>query len=159
MISRHTILRIGYLALFLVGITVGLAANPSSGPAANDTTTAINPEPTLYEKGMQADKAGDFKAALQYFQQAYAKDKSNADIVNMLAHSQLQLGMIDASLENYRKALSLRPNFPEALEYLGEAYIKAALREIENLKGYGKVGDEQRADLIKALREAAANVK
>jgi hypothetical protein len=75
-------------------------------------------------------------------------------VLNMLAHSQRMLGMIDDAIENYKKALSLRPIFPQAREYLGEAYIQAALREIEILKNYGSSGDEFRNDLVSALKAA-----
>ncbi|MDD5692605.1 MAG: tetratricopeptide repeat protein, partial [Candidatus Omnitrophica bacterium] len=64
----------------------------------------------------------------------------------------------DESLETYKKALELRPRFPEAREYLGEAYIKAALREIKTLKGYGVDGEENLEDLVKAFKEAAAGL-
>ena len=53
----------------------------------------------------------------------------------------------------------LRPKFPEAREYLGEAHIQAAIREIETLKSYGADGKEELADLVKALKDAAASVK
>jgi hypothetical protein len=49
--------------------------------------------------------------------------------------------------------------FPEAREYMGEAYIQAALAEIETLKSYGKDDDEQRAALIKAFKDAATNLQ
>jgi hypothetical protein len=62
-------------------------------------------------------------------------------------------------LRNYAKALKLRPNFPDAREYLGEAYLQALLRELDTLKSYGKNGEEQRQDLIKALTDAADSLK
>lgn len=73
----------------------------------------------------------------------------------MLAHTQLKLGMIEESLENYKKALKLRPRFPEAREYLGEAYIQAALRELETLKSYGTEAAEQSEDLVNEFKKAA----
>ena len=74
----------------------------------------------------------------------------------MLAFSQRKLGKFDDAFANYSKALKLRPRFPEAREYLGEAHIQAALREIETLKSYGVDGKEQLGDLVKALKDAAA---
>jgi len=131
----------------------GMMMNNSS--SSSDTPSAVS----LYDKGVKADKTGDFKTALKYFNQANDQDRNNPEILNMLAHSQRKLGMIDEALANYNHALKIRPNFPEAREYLGEAYIQAAVREIEMLKGYGKAGDEQRDDLVKALKSAAGSVK
>lgn len=121
---------------------------PTKGPAAS-----------LYDQGMEASKNNDFQKARTLFEQALQEDRNNPDIINGLAHAQRKLGLIDESLENYKKALALRPKFPEAREYLGEAYIQAALREIRALKDYGSEGDESREDLTKAFKEAAANLE
>ncbi len=114
------------------------------------------PVVSLYDQGMAANKAGEYQKAKELFEQALSKDMNNPDILNMLAHAELELGMIDDSLDNYRKALKLRPNFPEAREYLGETYIQATLREIDTLKSYGASGSEQLEDLLKKFKEAVA---
>ncbi|MDD5691764.1 MAG: tetratricopeptide repeat protein, partial [Candidatus Omnitrophica bacterium] len=120
--------------LFLAAaINVHAAGTSSSSWSSMDSqkSSAVS----LYDRGVEATNGGNFNGALSYFQQALAEDKDNPDILNMIAHTQLKLGQIDESLETYKKALELRPRFPEAREYLGEAYIKAALREIKTLKG------------------------
>ena len=150
--AKRNLLRILMAAVFIVGLTAILHTAGGGGSGAGDAAG-------FYDKGVQADKAGDYKTALDNFKKAQEIDRNNPDILNMLAHSQRKLGMIDEALDNYKRALKLRPNFPEAREYLGEAYIQAALREIETLKSYGKKGDEQREDLIKALKDAAQSVK
>ena len=114
---------------------------------------------SLYDQGVEASKNNDFEKALTLFEQALQRDRNNPDILNMLAHTQRKLGKIDESLENYKKALALRPKFPEAREYLGEAYLQAALREIKTLKDYGNEGAESREDLTKAFKEAAAKLE
>lgn len=143
---------IALTGVFVLGFLVSMSGAGGGGGGGPDASA-------LYEKGVKANKAGDYKTALQLFQDALNADRNNPDILNMLAHSQRKLGLIDEALENYKKALRLRPDFPEAREYLGEAYIQAALREIDKLKSYGKKGEEQREDLIKALKEAAETVK
>ena len=67
----------------------------------------------------------------------------------------MKIGLLDESLANYKKALELRPNFPEAHEYLGEAYIEAALRELEVLKSDGGNAKEQVEDLTNFIKDAA----
>ncbi|MFA6435455.1 MAG: tetratricopeptide repeat protein [Elusimicrobiales bacterium] len=126
----------------------------SDWPAGKEAATPLSAK-LLYDKGVLADKAGDDKTALDYFRQALKQDKKNPDMINMLAHSERKLGMLNEAITDYWTALSLRPRFPEAREYMGEAYIQAALKEMETLKSYGKAGEQQRKDLIKAFKDAA----
>ncbi|HTT00524.1 MAG TPA: tetratricopeptide repeat protein [Steroidobacteraceae bacterium] len=51
---------------------------------------------------------------------------------NALGYTQRKLGEYDASLKSYDRALALRPGFPEALEYRGEAYL--GLNRVEDAK-------------------------
>ena len=144
------------------GLTVYIGAigtGPSSNWPAEEKKAAPETAMSLYDKGVQADKTGDNKAALQYFQQALKKDKNNPEILNMLAHSERKLGMINEAIDDYWKALKLRPRFPEAREYMGEAYIQAILKEIETLNSYGKDGEMQKNELIKAFKDAAATLQ
>ncbi len=110
---------------------------------------------SLYDQGMEANNNGDYQKAKGLFEQALSINRDNPDILNMLAHTQLKVGLIDEALKNYKRALQLRPRFPEAREYLGETYIQAALREVETLKSYGSDGQEQLEDLTKKIKEAA----
>ncbi len=114
---------------------------------------------SLYDQGVEASKNNDYQRALNLFQQALQGDPNNPDILNMMAHAQLKLGRIDDSLETYKKALIIRPRFPQAREYLGEAYIQAALREIKILRGYGSDANENLEDLTGAFKEAAAGLE
>ncbi len=149
--TQRSILLILLAGAFVFSLPVVIIA--SGGGGGSNSANA------LYDKGVAADKAGDFNAALQYFQQANDMDRNNPEILNMLAHTQRKLGFMDEALENYWKALKIKPDFPEAREYMGEAYIIAALQQIDKLKNYGKTGDEQRNLLIKAFKDAAAGIK
>jgi tetratricopeptide (TPR) repeat protein len=122
-------------------------------------TPEKSPAVSLYDQGVEASKINDFQTSRALFEQALQQDPGNPDIINELAHSQRKLGMIDESLENYKKALALRPRFPEAREYLGEAYIQAAVREITTLRSYGSEGAENLEDLTKAFKAEAANLE
>jgi hypothetical protein len=59
------------------------------------------PVVSLYDQGIAANKNNDYHKALMLFQQALQQDNNNPDILNMMAHVQLKLGMIDESLENF----------------------------------------------------------
>jgi len=120
-----------------------------SGPADKKSAKSI------YDQGMEANNNGDYQKAKALFEQALSVNNDNPDILNMLAHTELKVGLIDESLKHYKKALELRPRFPEAREYLGETYIQAALRELSTLKSYGGNGAEQAEDLEKEIKKAA----
>ena len=128
--------------------------NPALPQVTSQGDTQKNPSVSLYDQGVEANKNGDYQGAKTLFEQALSTDSNNPDILNMLAHTQLKVGLIDESLENYKKSLQLRPKFPEAREYLGETYLQAALRELATLKSYGAEGTEQAEDLEKAIKEA-----
>ncbi len=113
---------------------------------------------SLYDQGIDASQKNDFQKALPLFEQALRQDPNNPDILNMLAHSQRKIGLLDEAVANYKKALELRPRFPEAREYLGEAYIQAAMREVETLKNYGNDGKEELEDLSDDIKEAAQKI-
>ena len=113
---------------------------------------------SLYDQGMQATGQGDFKYALSLFQQALENDPQNPDILNMLAHSQRMVGKIDESIATYQRALALKPDFPQAREYLGEAYLQAAQQQLETLQGYGDDGKEQWGILLQAFKDAAKSL-
>jgi Tfp pilus assembly protein PilF len=115
-------------------------------------------ELSLYQQGLQATKANDFEKARDLFQQALDQDPTNPDILNMLAHSQRKLGQIDEAISNYKKALAIKPDFPEAREYLGETYVQAALQQLDILKSYGDSAKEEIEDLGEALADAAKKI-
>lgn len=110
----------------------------------------------LYEQGVKAARDQDYAAALKSFIKADEKDANNPDILNMMAFTQRKSGMLKDAFANYERALALRPKFPQAREYLGEAHLQAALAELETLKSYGPEGQEEYDDLAAALKTAAA---
>jgi tetratricopeptide (TPR) repeat protein len=75
-----------------------------------------------------ADKAKEkaFKAyerALKNFSRAAQRMPSMHDAWNYIGYTQRHLGDYKASLAAYAKALELKPNYPEAIEYRGEAFL------------------------------------
>ena len=143
--------------MFATICSSGISFASGTSPAAMESSAKTQDKAavSLYDQGVEASHNNDFQKALPLFEQALQEDPNNPDILNMLAHSQRETGAIDEALANYKKAIELRPKFPEAHEYLGEAYIQAALREVEILKSYGSDGQEALEDLTKDIKEAA----
>ena len=131
---------------------------PSAPPVQEPSPEAIQDPGAddLFMSGMSASDRGDFELAVQLFGQANAKRPEDPDTLNMLAHSLRKLGKTDEAIATYQQALQLRPQFPEAREYLGEAYLQAAMEQLQILQSYGGEGEEGREELIEALKSAAA---
>lgn len=151
---------VGLILIALSVLAVGLSYADETPTAAMEKNNGGTDAKTvsLYDQGLAASQANDYQKALPLFEAALRQDPNNPDVLNMLAHTQRKIGLIDEALTNYKKALELRPKFPEAREYLGEAYIQAALREVEVLKGYGSDGKEELEDLTKDIKEAAQKI-
>src|SRR6185436_13414284 len=116
------------LAAVLSIVAVGGAAGPAafaepSSPAADPVrqpVTTPNAD-NEFNRGVIAQRAE--------FPEAW----------NELGFALRNQGRYTESLQAYDEALRLRPNFPEALEYLGEAYVKLgrledARRVLERLR-------------------------
>lgn len=155
MTTRTTISAAALAAALLCGVVWGSGTEYRPPPSVR-----VQPKrdraADSFKQGKQAAEAGNFAEAARLFGEALKLDPRSPDILNELAHAQRKLGKLDDAFTNYNKALKLRPKFPEAREYLGEAHVQAVLREIETLKGYGDAGKEELEDLVKALKDAAA---
>ncbi len=66
---------------------------------------------------------GNYAAALERFKQAVGLDDSLAEGWNYVGYTSRKLGHYDDALAAYAKALTLKPGYPDALEYRGEAYL------------------------------------
>lgn len=83
------------------------------------------------------------KEALEYysnarlkFQQATEADSSLHEAWNYVGYTNRKLGNYDAALTAYEQALTLKPGYPEAVEYRGEAFL-----------GLNRITDAQQAYL------------
>lgn len=132
-----------------------------SWPETNSATTsdkvktpADTESERLYQLGMKAVEAENYQKAFDYFWQASRLERDNPNVLNMLAYTQRKLGNFDEAFRYYKMALKLRPNFPQAREYLGEAHIQAALEQIRILKSYGPNAQKEFEDLMESFKKA-----
>jgi tetratricopeptide (TPR) repeat protein len=147
---RSRIARAAGVAAACLTASLALAAG---SPQPADREAAL---PAEYERGLAHVQAGDFEAARKAFDAAQRKAPGNPDVLNMLAYSLRKSGQLDRAIATYHKALRQRPRFPQAREYLAEAYLQAALRELETLEGYGDEARSEREELVRSLESAAA---
>jgi len=162
--ASHRILRPAIVVLVAFGLAqLAIAASsppstPRSSSSAPETQKGEKSWQELYDDGIDLAKAEDYEGARKIFEQLEVQQPKNAEILNMLAFTQRKTGDIDAALVNYHKALEIKPKFPQAREYLGEAYLQAAMREAQTLKGYGDDGVAELQKLSNAFQEAASHL-
>ncbi|MCS7048242.1 MAG: tetratricopeptide repeat protein [Verrucomicrobiae bacterium] len=132
-----------------------LIVSPSWAAGSDPAPATRGPAADLYARGKAAADEGRYAEALRLFQQANQVQPHNPDTLNMIAFCHRKLGKLSEAFAYYDRALKLRPRFPAAREYLGEAHLQAALEQVEILKSYGPEGAEALADLVKAIKEAA----
>ena len=116
------------LAWAIPGDTLG---DGSSGPAAAASaqdTTAYNDARALMKQGDDLGAHGGareaYGSARAKLQSLVARSPQFAEAWNSLGYTQRKLGSYDDALASYARALDLRPGYPEALEYRGEAYLR-----------------------------------
>ena len=90
------------------------------------------PDDQLYTQGWQLAKAGEYDWAIEVL--SAVKDQNNPDVLNMLGYSNRKAGRIELGISYYDKALTLKPDFVRAREYLGEGYVAAGKLDLAKVQ-------------------------
>jgi len=109
------------LTLTIALINTALASGGDPLPTPKGTPKA-NAE-SAYNEGLALANAGDFAGAEAAYRDAINFNPRLAEAWNGHGHSLKKQKRFDESLAAYDKALQLRPNFPLAMQYLGELYV------------------------------------
>jgi tetratricopeptide (TPR) repeat protein len=104
-------------------LDAGLAALREAEGLDNGSPTNKAPAPALKDAYTRARVA---------FEQATQADANLAEAWNGLGYSQRKLGEYNKALSSYARALAIKPGYPEATEYRGEAYL--GLNRVEDAK-------------------------
>jgi tetratricopeptide (TPR) repeat protein len=146
------------LRVFLVFFL--LVALPGMAFSAGDSDPP-QPEasPSYYEQGRSAANSGNWSKAVAMFRKAVDKDSNNYKALNMLGFSLRQSGKYEGALKAYNRALSIKPDYAQALEYRGKAHVrlgnkKAALADYQKLV---KMGSPLAEDLKEAIDKLTKN--
>ena len=113
----------------LLVLTLSILAVPVPAPAVFAAGSEA-PAPAMqkprdpdYESGKKALEARDYRAAVESFTRAAARDPGNADVQNELGYSWRKAGNLDMAFKHYNEALRLNPSHKGAHEYIGESYL------------------------------------
>ena len=141
------------IALTLALVSPAMAAGSSSTSRPSAPPRA---EPSDYDVGVKAVKAGDYQRALALLQKVVQAEPRNADAWNYVGFSHRKLKQFDQSLAAYQKALAINPDHRGANEYLGELYLmtgepQKAQERLAKLQSLCPRGCEEYEDLKKAV--------
>jgi tetratricopeptide (TPR) repeat protein len=116
------------------------AAWPIPGASLDDDSSAPKvaasaQDTTVYNDALALMKQGDaldgqpgtheaYGSARAKLQSLVGRSPQFAEAWNSLGYTQRKLGAYDDALASYARALDLKPGYPEALEYRGEAYLR-----------------------------------
>jgi Flp pilus assembly protein TadD len=109
------------LILTLAVLAVPVLAVHAAG--TEPPAMAESPKDPDYENGKKALDKGDYKAAVELFSRAAARDPDNASARNELGYAYRKSGNLELAFKQYNEALRLDPKHRGAHEYLGETYL------------------------------------
>jgi len=111
------------LRIFTLALLAGLAFSPALRAADTSSSAPPMPEDPDMANGRKAVDAQNWKAAVDSFSRAAARDPKNPDAQNLLGYSWRKSGNLDQAFKYYNEALRLDPGHKGAHEYIGEAYL------------------------------------
>jgi len=79
----------------------------------------------LKKDGKAGDAKKKFGKAIKKFESAVERDPAYYQAWNMLGYCSRNLGDLKRAFSAYEKCLSIKPDYDEAHEYLGEAYLQS----------------------------------
>jgi Flp pilus assembly protein TadD len=82
----------------------------------------------LYEQGKLLATEAEYDWALEVL--ALITKQDDAKVLNYIGYSNRKAGRLETGIEAYKKALALDPNYVQAREYLGEAYVLAGKKDL-----------------------------
>ena len=106
--------------------------------------------------GKDKDAKKKFEKALKIFDQVTKLDPTHYESWNMIGFTSRKTGDLKRAFPAYEKAIALNPEYEEAHEYLGEAYIMAGnmAKAKEQLAWLKAKGGEEAAELEEAIQAA-----
>jgi len=138
----------------------GASSSGGSSSGSSSSSSSSSSVSALYTQASAKVDAKDYRGAMPILDKIIAKDRRNADALNLMGFCERKLGNSDEALEYYEKALAIKPNHVGANEYLGELYLelKNLPKAEERLKVLAKVcnGCEEQQELKEKIEKYKA---
>lgn len=146
---------IGVLTPLLLG-----AGTPSQSTRSGSATPR---HVQYYNDGVKAQAQGDYERAVRLYQKALKAQPDFPDALNNLGFSLRSVGKqyMDQAMQAYDKALSLKSDHQQALEYQGELYLWRGdlLKAYRNYQRLDGMGSREAGDLRQHIDRVLAEAK
>lgn len=106
----------------------------------------------LKQKGKTAESTEKFGNALKHFEEAIRLYEPYAEAWNMVGYCSRNVGDLRRAFDAYDRSLAIKPDYEEAHEYVGEAYLMAG--NIEKAKEQLAWLTARKSDEAKVLAQA-----
>lgn len=83
----------------------------------------VLPDAELYQNARMLADEGEYEWALDHLR--LMTNQNDAEVLNYTGYSNRKAGRLETGIAYYYKALAVNPDYVQAREYLGEAYILA----------------------------------
>lgn len=140
------------LCTVCLALTAGLAMGADT-PEAQPSVDLAKARALIAKK--------DWSAAITELERLARRDKTDADVQNLLGYSYRNAGQVDKAFAAYNNALRLDPRHKGAHEYIGVAYLLAKQPEKaqEHLAKLKAICGGERCDEYQDLAQAIAAYK
>lgn len=133
---RAASLALGTAMVLTLGSAVSVRAagdDPVPVPKPTSSPSLKTSAALLTNEGIALSNDGDWQGAEEKYRAAIAADRGIPEAWNGLGHALKMQRRYDGALLAYDEALKLRPDYPKALEYLGETYV--AMGRLDDARG------------------------
>jgi tetratricopeptide (TPR) repeat protein len=83
----------------------------------------VLPDNEMYQNARMLADEGEYEWALDHLR--LMTNQNDAEVLNYTGYSNRKAGRLETGIAYYHKALAINPNYVQAREYLGEAYVLA----------------------------------
>jgi tetratricopeptide (TPR) repeat protein len=88
----------------------------------------VLPDNELYQQARMLADEGEYEWALDHLRTI--KVQQNAEVLNYTGYANRKAGRLETGIGYYQQALAINPDYVQAREYLGEAYVLAGFDDL-----------------------------
>ncbi|MFQ5757649.1 MAG: tetratricopeptide repeat protein [Acidiferrobacterales bacterium] len=157
--TRLPLLFVAILLTAAVPLLLGAGTPSKSTPPR----ASVSKDVKYYNQGVKAQNQGDYQRAVELYRKALRVNPNFADALNNLGFSLRSIGKqyMDEAMQSYDRALQLKRDHQQALEYQGELYLwRGQLQKAnENYQRLRRLNSREATKLKKHLDRMVAQAK
>ena len=116
----------------------------------------VLPDNELYQQARLLADDGEYEWALDHLR--LIRVQQNAEVLNYTGYANRKAGRLETGISYYQQALTLNPDYVQAREYLGEAYVLAgfddlARQQLQEIESRSSTSSETYVALKKFMQD------